>query len=227
MKLSVIIPVYNEEKTLPVILKQVLDVPLNKEIIIVDDGSTDNTSKILEQYYHRKDLKVIRHKSNKGKGMAVRTALGYVTGSIVIIQDGDLEYDPRDYLALIEPVRSGRELVVYGARTWKKLQSHTLSYLGCKTLSFLTNMLYRQHLTDEPTCYKVFNARLIKSIPLDCKGFEFDPEITAKVSKRGVKIKEIPIKYYPRSFREGKKIIWIDGIIAIWTLIKYRFISQK
>jgi len=225
MKLSVIIPAYNEEKTLPVILKQVIDVPFDKEIIIVDDGSTDGTPKILKQYHHIKGIKIIRHQSNKGKGMAVRTALRHVTGNIVIIQDADLEYDPQDYQALIEPVKNMKELVVYGARTWAKKRSHILSYLGCKILSFLTNVLYSQNLTDEPTCYKVFDSGLLKSIPLDCKGFEFDPEITAKVSKRGVKIKEIPIKYYPRSFKEGKKITWVDGIIAVWTLIKYRFIG--
>jgi len=225
MKLSVIIPVYNEEQTLPVIIKKVIEVSLDKEIIIVDDGSTDSTPEILERYKDEKDLKIIRHKSNQGKGMAIRSALGQITGDITIIQDADLEYDPHDYSKLIEPIRNKGELVVYGARTKTgSFHSHLRSYLGRKIISFLTNILYNQGLTDVPTCYKVFDSKLLKSIPLSCKGFEFEPEITAKIAKRRIKIKEIPVNYYPRRFREGKKIRWIDGVTAVWVLLKYRFV---
>jgi len=225
MKLSVIIPVYNEEQTLPVIIKKVIEVSLDKEIIIVDDGSTDSTPEILERYKDEKDLKIIRHKSNQGKGMAIRSALGQITGDITIIQDADLEYDPRDYSKLIELIRNRGELVVYGARTKAgPFPPYFKSYLGRKIISFFTNILYNQGLTDVPTCYKVFDSKLLKSIPLNCKGFEFDPEITAKIAKRRIKIKEIPVNYYPRRFREGKKIRWIDGVIAVWVLLKYRFI---
>jgi len=225
MKLSVIIPVYNEEQTLPVIIKKVIEVSLDKEIIIVDDGSTDSTPEILERYKDEKDLKIIRHKSNQGKGMAIRSALGQITGDITIIQDADLEYDPHDYSKLIEPIRNKGELVVYGARTKAgSFHSHLRSYLGRKIISFLTNILYNQGLTDVPTCYKVFDSKLLKSIPLSCKGFEFEPEITAKIAKRRIKIKEIPVNYYPRRFREGKKIRWIDGVTAVWVLLKYRFV---
>lgn len=225
MKLSVIIPVYNEEQTLPVIIKKVIEVSLDKEIIIVDDGSTDSTPEILERYKDEKDLKIIRHKSNQGKGMAIRSALGQITGDITIIQDADLEYDPRDYSKLIELIRDKGELVVYGARRKAgPFHSHLRSYLGRKIISFLTNILYNQGLTDVPTCYKAFDSKLLKSIPLSCKGFEFEPEITAKIAKRRIKIKEIPVNYYPRRFREGKKIRWIDGVIAVWVLLKYRFV---
>ena len=225
MKLSVIIPVYNEEQTLPVIIKKVIEVSLDKEIIIVDDGSTDSTPEILQRYKDEKDLKIIRHKSNQGKGMAIRSALGQITGDITIIQDADLEYDPRDYSKLIELIRNKGELVVYGARTKAgPVPPYFKSYLGRKIISFLTNILYNQGLTDVPTCYKVFDSKLLKSIPLSCKGFEFEPEITAKIAKRRIKIKEIPVNYYPRRFREGKKIRWIDGVTAVWVLLKYRFV---
>lgn len=225
MKLSVIIPSFNEEQTLPIIIKKVHDVPFKKEILIVDDGSTDGTTKILENLKHRHGFKILKHESNMGKGMAVRSAIDWVTGDITIIQDADLEYDPGDYIKLIEPIKNGREQVMYGTRSWTMKHSHILSYLGCKILTLLTNLLYNQSLSDEPTCYKAFDSKLLKSIPLNCKGFEFDPEITAKISKRGIKIKEIPVRYYPRGFREGKKITWIDGVIAVWVLLKYRFVD--
>lgn len=226
MKLSVIIPTYNEEKTLPAIIKKVNEVSLDKEIIIVDDGSTDSTLKILEEYRYRNDFKILRHDTNQGKGTAIRSGIEKVTGDIAIIQDADLELDPQDYIRLIEPINNGEELVIYGARAWVgPFYSRLRSHLGRKIISFLTNILYNQSLTDEPTCYKVFDSKLLKSIPLKCKGFEFDHEITAKIAKRGIKIKEIPINYYPRGFREGKKIRWIDGVTAIWVLLKYRFVN--
>jgi dolichol-phosphate mannosyltransferase len=226
MKLSVIIPVYNEEKTLTVIIKKVEAISLEKEIIIVDDGSTDRTPEILQQYKHKKNFTILTHRSNQGKGMAVRSGIKHVAGDITIIQDADLEYDPKDYMKLIEPMRDGKELVIYGARRPLGLSSvHLSSYLAAKFLSFLTNILYKQKLTDEPTCYKVFDSNLLKSIVLRCKGFEFDPEITAKVARRGITIKEIPVSYYPRKFTEGKKIRLIDGIIAVWVLLRYRFVN--
>ena len=225
LKLSVIIPAYNEEQTLLAIIKKVTEIPLDKEIIIVDDGSTDSTPRILSNHKDKHGFKIVRHNSNQGKGMAIRSAINHITGDITIIQDADLEYDPQDYLRLIEAMKNGGEPVMYGARIWKKKHLHISSYLGSKIVTFLTNLLYRQKLTDEPACYKAFDSRFLKSIPLRCKGFEFDPEITAKISKRGIKIKEISIRYRPRGFKEGKKIRWIDGVVAVWVLLKHRFVN--
>lgn len=224
MKLSVIIPAYNEGKTLPVILKRVMDVPVDKELIIVDDGSTDDTPKILDSYKDRIGITVIRHKTNLGKGTAIRSAIKHINGNIVIIQDADLEYDPQDYLMLIEPIKKGEAQVIYGARKGPR-HSYLRYYIGGRLLSKIAGVLYNQNLKDIHTCYKVFHASLLKSIPLTCRGFEFCPEITAKIAKRGIRIREIPILYYPRKFAEGKKIRWVDGVIALWTLLKYRFVD--
>jgi len=227
MKLSVIIPCFNESKTIKTIVDLIIKTPVKeKEIIIVDDCSTDGTQDLLKKEIEPLVSKVIYHEKNMGKGMAVRSAIGHITGDIIVIQDADLELDPQDYMRLIGPIKSRKELVIYGARTGVgPFHSNLIFYVGRKILSFLTNILYNQRLTDAPTCYKVFDSRLLKSIPLRCKGFEFDPEITAKIAKRGIKIREIPIKYYPRKFREGKKIRWTDGVIAVWILIKYRFVN--
>ena len=225
LKLSIIIPAYNEEQTLLTIIKKFTEIPLDKEIIIVDDGSTDSTPRILSNYKDKYGFKIVRHNSNQGKGMAIRSAINHIAGDITIIQDADLEYDPQDYLRLIEAMKNGGEPVMYGARTWQRKHLHISSYLGSKMVTFLTNLLYRQKLTDEPTCYKAFDSKLLRSIPLKCKGFEFDPEITAKISKQGIKIKEISIRYHPRGFKEGKKIRWIDGVVAVWVLFKHLFIS--
>ncbi len=227
MKLSIIMPVFNEAKTLPLILAKIQQVPVKKEIIMVDDGSTDGTGGLLRELEQQDNIRVIYQNQNLGKGAAIRTAIPFVTGEVTIIQDADLEYDPDDYLKLIEPIKTDNTKVVYGSRFLNKQNKHSYLryYLGGVTLSLLANLLYSQKLTDEPTCYKVFDSQLLKSLNLKCRKFEFCPEVTAKVAKRGILIKEIPISYHPRSISEGKKIRWRDGLKAIWTLIKYRVVD--
>lgn len=227
MKLSIIMPIYNERETLEKIVEKVQTVPIKKEIIMVDDGSTDGTREILKEYENVQNIKVIYHTKNMGKGTAIRTAIKYITGDIVIIQDADLEYDPNDYLNLVKPIQNKDAKVIYGSRALNPENKHSYNryLLGGKLVTFVANILYSQRLTDEPTCYKVFDTKLLKSIFLKCKRFEFCPEVTAKIAKKGIKIKEIPINYYPRNFKEGKKIKWYDGLEAIWTLIKYKFVK--
>ncbi len=220
--ISVIIPVYNEKVTVPELIRRVGKIPFEKEIIVVDDGSNDGTADILKEFSGR--VKVISHDQNKGKGAAIRTALREVRGNIVIIQDADLEYDPSDYGKLLEPILKGETDVVYGSRNLRDNPKSNLSfYLGGLFLSKLANVLYGAHITDEATGYKVFRTEVLKSLNLRCNGFEFCPEVTAKVLRRGHKIKEIPISYQPRGFDQGKKICWLDGVKAIITLLKYRF----
>ncbi|MEW6679744.1 MAG: glycosyltransferase family 2 protein [bacterium] len=223
MKLSVIMPVYNEKDTIEKIIKKIEGVNLSKEIIIIDDYSSDGTREIIERIENKNVIKIFQGE-NKGKGSAIRAGLERASGDIIIIQDGDLEYSPEDYYKLVKPIMEGKASVVYGSRVLGKGKFSYLRYaLGGKFLSFLTNILYGSHITDEPTCYKVFKAEVIKSINLKCKRFEFCPEVTAKVLKKGYKILELPISYYPRKIEEGKKINYKDGLKAIWTLIKYRF----
>lgn len=223
-------PVYNEENTVREIIRAVREVSIEKidtkEIIIVNDGSTDRTREILESY-GQKDIKIIHLEKNKGKGCAIREGLKYVTGDITIIQDGDLEYSPDDYDNLVRAIVVDGNEVVYGSRTINKENKHSyiLYSLGGIFLSWLTNLLYGSHLTDEPTGYKVFRTGVLKNINLTSKRFEFCPEITAKVLKKNIEIKEIPIRYYPRKIIDGKKIRWYVGLKAIWTLIKYRFVD--
>jgi dolichol-phosphate mannosyltransferase len=177
---------------------------------------------------HGSDIKIIYHEKNKGKGAAIRTAIKHVTGDIVVIQDADLEYDPNDYVALVKPIMDGTTTVVYGSRQLGLSNKHSYVsfYLGGRLLTILTNLLYRSHITDEPTCYKVFKSETLKSIPLNCARFEFCPEVTAKVLKRKIQIVELPIHYYPRKKEEGKKIKWKDGVHAIWTLLKYWIVEK-
>lgn len=227
MKLSVIIPVYNENTTIKKIINMVNEIAVNKEIIVVDDGSNDGTREILCNL-NTHNIKTVFHESNRGKGAAIRTGLKYVTGDIVIIQDADLEYDPREYPQLIQPIIERKSQVVYGSRFLHPLTSKKIYYpfvIGVKLLNLLTYLLYGAKITDEATCYKVFKTEVIKNIELNCERFEFCPEITAKVCKKGHTIYEVPISYKGRSFQEGKKINWKDGIGAIYTLIKYRFID--
>lgn len=224
IKISIIIPVYNEEKTIERLLNNVRAVEIpgtEKELIVVDDGSTDRTPEILKE---QKNIKVVCHRKNQGKGRAFKTGLKNCSGEIVIVQDADLEYDPRDIKLCAEPILKKEAKVVYGSRELnKKNKSHSgwLFFLGGKILTWLTNLLYKSRLTDEPTCYKCFDARLIKSIDIQSNGFEWEPEITAKILKKGIDIKEVPISYFPR--KEGKKINYRDGLKAVWTLIKHRF----
>ena len=226
--LSVLIPVYNEENTLRILLDRVLDSPLKKEVLIVDDGSTDRTPEILEEFEGGEGIRVFRHPFNRGKGAALRTAIPHVTGDIVIIQDADLEYAPADYGRLVAPIARGEETVVFGSRVC--LGNHHIYsryYLGGRLLSLLTNLLYAQRITDEPCCYKAFDARFLKTLRLERNGFDIDPELTARIAGKGITIREVPIRYVPRSFAEGKKIRWVDGLIAIWVLFTYRFKGMK
>jgi glycosyltransferase involved in cell wall biosynthesis len=200
-------------------------VPIEKEIIIIDDGSNDGTTEILKNIKD-KNIKIIFKKVNEGKGSAIREGLKYVKGEIIVIQDADLEYEPMDWIKMVELIEEKNVDVVYGSRVLGRGKKSSLFfYLGGRILSIITNILYNAQITDEPTCYKMFKKKVIKSIELKCKGFEFCPEITAKIRKKGYKIYEVPISYNPRSIKEGKKIRLKDGIMAIWTLIKYRLIN--
>jgi glycosyltransferase involved in cell wall biosynthesis len=217
-------PVYNERETIREILRRVRAVDIDKEIIVVDDGSTDGTREILMEEEKKGDLRIFYHDENRGKGAAVRTGIRKARGDFIIIQDADLEYDPRDYHALLRPIIEGRAEVVYGSRFLGGPEGMSSLYnIGNKFLTFVTNLLYRAVLSDMETCYKVFKAEVIKSIPLRSRRFDFEPEVTAKVLKRGYSICEVPISYKGREHKEGKKITWMDGIKALWTLIKYRF----
>lgn len=230
--LSIIIPSYNEEKTILSVLDSVFSVDLvfavKKEVIVVNDGSTDDTERKVRRYVDsHKDynIKYISSRCNKGKGAAIRKALLEVSGDYVIIQDADLEYDPGDYNIILKTLIDEDREVVYGSRflIHENRHSYRSFYIGGRIVSFFTNILYGQKLTDEPTCYKIFRTSLLKSLALRCERFEFCPEVTAKVSKLGIKIKEVPIHYYPRTIENGKKIKWSDGLEALWTLLKYRF----
>jgi glycosyltransferase involved in cell wall biosynthesis len=226
MKLSVIIPVYNEETTIQEILRQVRAVGLASEIIIVDDGSTDGTRDQLKAEENQSGTVVIYHDHNQGKGAAVRTGLDRAGGDIILIQDADLEYDPRDYASMIRPIEEGRVKVVYGSRFLGPRKAMLFWHmLANKMLTLLTNILYNTILSDMETCYKAFRADVIKDIPLRSRRFELEPEITAKVLKRGHRIFETPITYYGREYSEGKKIRWYEFPKAVWTLIKYRFVD--
>jgi len=230
-KLSVIIPVYNEENTLKLLLEKVIGVELienmEKEIVVVNDGSEDNSQNIVQQIineYPLVSIKYAEHMQKSGKGKAIRTGLELVTGDYVIIQDADLEYEPNEYNLLLEYLLTHNGKVVYGSRFLNKANtySYLMFYWGGRVVSLCANILYNQRLTDEPTCYKMFDTNLLKSVGLECDGFDFCPEVTAKVSKLGYKIPELPISYLPRKVSEGKKIKWHDGLRAIWVLIKYR-----
>lgn len=228
--LSVVIPAYNESPTLESVLDKVAAVKfaLNMEIIVVDDGSKDGTADIARAWASRNEsdrisVRVIS-KENGGKGTAVRRGIDESTGEYVIIQDADLEYDPNDYVKLLEPILAGEAEVVYGSRITGPDKPGSLKfYLGGRLVTIATNLLYGSHITDEPTCYKLFRGELIRNMPLTCTGFEFCPEVTAKVLKRGLRIAEVPIRYFPRSIEEGKKIRSWDGVLAIWELLKWRF----
>ena len=228
MKLTVIIAVYNEEKSILEVINKVKNVKLNgieKEIIIVDDFSTDDTRKILEEL--NGDLKIFFHQKNMGKGTAIRTALKHATGDIILIQDADYEYNPTEYEKLLKPIIENETKVVYGSRLnaiKKNLQKmYKLHYLGNLFLTIMTNILYGAKITDMETGYKVFRKEVIENINLKAKRFDFEPEITAKILKKGYTITEVPINFIGRGFDEGKKITWKDGVKALYYLIKYRF----
>ena len=224
MKLSVIIPVYNEEKTVGEILQKVKDVDLpniEKEIIVVDDCSTDNTVEIIK---NDPDIKVVCHSSNQGKGAAIRTGLKSFSGDLLIIQDADLEYNPQEYEHLLTPIIEDKAPVVYGSRFKGKSENMSTAHrLGNQFLTLVTSILYGTRLTDMETCYKLFTKEALEGINIKANRFDFEPEVTAKLLKKGLKITEVPISYTARDFDEGKKISWRDGTTALWTLVKYRF----
>lgn len=237
MKLSILIPAYNEEETIREILKRVEEVPLSleKEIIVVDDGSRDRTGEILAEIKGEKarqkeapgpEWKIVSHPRNQGKGAAIKTGLGEASGDIVIIQDADLEYDPSQYGALLALFEDEKVKVVYGSRNLQENPSSSFCFRwGGVFLSKLTNLLYGAGITDEATCYKAFRRGVLESLDLKARGFEFCPEVTAKLCRRGYRIWEVPISYSPRLREAGKKITWKDGLLAIWTLLRYRFFS--
>ena len=228
MKLSVIVPVYNERNTIQEILRRVRAVDLgeiNKEIIVVDDGSSDGTIDILK-LEEDSTTRILRHPCNKGKGAAIRTALENVTGDFVVIQDADLEYDPNDFRALLGPILKKKAEVVYGSRfTGEHRDMLFWHMLGNKILSLITNILYNTTLSDMETCYKLFWRPVLDGITIRSDRFNFEPEITAKVLKKKVRIYEVPISYAGREYSEGKKITWRDGFAALWALLKYRFVD--
>jgi len=225
MKLSVLMPVYNEKDTIEEIIQRVQMVDLEKELIIVDDCSTDGTKEILQRL-NEPNVKILCHSQNLGKGAAVKTALEEATGEIIIIQDADLEYSPEEYPKLIEPILKGKADVVYGSRFLGVHQVFMFwHFLGNKFLTFITNILYNTMLTDMETCYKAFRAEVLKKIRIRSNRFNFEPEVTAKVFKQNLRVYEIPITYEGRDYKEGKKITWRDGISAIWALLKYRFVD--
>lgn len=225
LKLSVIIPCYNERATVATVIERVRAVNLAYEIIVVDDGSTDGTREVLAQVDPRDDLKIILHDHNQGKGAAVRTGFKAATGNVLLIQDADLEYDPREYPVLLRPIQEGITKVVYGSRFLggPRKAMFFWNMVANRTLTLVTNILYNAILSDMETCYKVFCAEIVQDIRLRSRRFDFEPEITAKVLKRGHRIYEVPISYNGREWEEGKKISWKDGVVAMWTLFRYRF----
>ena len=227
MKLSVIIPVYNEVESLETIVKRVQDTKLAHEIVLVDDGSKDGTRDILKQWEGRKGLNIILHEKNQGKGAAVRTGMGAAQGDVLLIQDADLEYDPRDYPELLRPIEEGVADVVYGSRFLGRAHRVTMFWhlMANKLLTLFTNILYDTILTDMETGYKVFRKEVINGMTIHANSFNFEPEFTAKILKRKYRIFEVPITFNPRDYSQGKKIKLHDAFEAVWALIKYRFVD--
>jgi glycosyltransferase involved in cell wall biosynthesis len=227
-RLSIIVPVYNELATIATVLARIQAAVLSgvdREIIVVDDGSTDGTREWLESSENR-GSKVVFHPENRGKGAAVRTGLAHASGDIVLIQDADLEYDPRDYPALLAPILAGAS-VVYGSRFLGGAERRMSlpTWAANRLLTAVTRLLYGLRLTDMETCYKLWRVDVLRGVPLRASGFDIEPEITAKLARRGVNIREVPIRYYGRSRAQGKKIGWHDGVIALWALVKFRFVD--
>jgi len=228
-RISILIPIFNEINTLRIILKKIEDANfcgLEKEIILIDDFSTDGTREILKELEAENKYKIFYHEQNEGKGAALRTGFKHFTGDILVIQDADLEYDPVDYEPLIKLILEDKADVAYGSRLTGSRPSRSFMFthlLGNKLLTFMTNILYNTTLTDMETCYKAFKAEFIKGIEIKSNKFDFEPEITAKVLKKGARLYELPISYYGREYDEGKKITWKDGIHAVFALLKYRF----
>src|SRR5919202_4850614 len=223
--LSVIVPVFNERNTVAEIVRRMrrVELPLEVEIVMVDDASSDGTAQILKAL-EDSTVQVVHHPANAGKGAAVRTGLEYAKGDLVLILDADLEYDPDDWPKLLAPVLKGKAEVVYGSRfTGERRNMLFTHWLGNRFLTLTTDVLYNTTLSDMETCYKLFDRRVLEGITIRSDGFDFEPEITAKVLRRGYRIYEVPISYAGREYDEGKKITWKDGYRALWTLIRYRF----
>lgn len=224
-ELSVLLPVYNECETFPILFERIRAVPIDMEILIVDDASSDGTRRLLETTVDGRypNVRVFYHDANQGKGAGIRTLIPHATGKFSIVQDGDLEYDPQDYIVILETLEKRSACVVYGSRFmhgWPRMR--LANRIVNVVLAAMVRILYGAPMTDEATCYKAFKTEVLKSIPLTCRRFEFCPEVTAKLIRRGYKIIEVPISYAARTMAEGKKIRWTDGVEAIWTLIKYR-----
>jgi glycosyltransferase involved in cell wall biosynthesis len=229
MRLSVVIPVYNEERTVQQLLEKVLAVPIEKEIIVVNDCSTDNTADVLEKYAVEGKIRLFHHMKNFGKGAAIRTGIQNVTGDVVIIQDADLEYNPAEYDKLLKPILDGRADAVYGSRFLGSEEHRVLyfwHYVGNKFLTLLSNMFTNLNLTDMETCYKMVKASVLKKFTIEENRFGFEPEITAKLAKTGCRIYEVGISYSGRDYSQGKKIGWKDGFFALWCIVKYSLFSR-
>ncbi len=225
VKLSVIVPAYNEKETIREVLERIRQVPQDLEIIVVDDGSTDGTRETLA-CLDLPDVRVIFHEQNGGKGTAIRTGVAHATGDYVIIQDADLEYDPQEYPLLLQPIVEGRADVVYGSRFRGRLERMSpVQWLGNRFLTLVTNLLYGVVLSDMETCYKLVPTKVIRQLDLRSRGFEFEPASTAKLLRRGYRLDEVPITYVARDASQGKKIDWRHGLPALRTLITYRFVD--
>jgi glycosyltransferase involved in cell wall biosynthesis len=227
MKVSVVIPAYNEIATIEEIVRHVEAVAIEKEIVVVDDLSTDGTREKLEELEAAGRVRLCKHERNRGKGAALRTGIAATSGEVILVQDADLEYDPRDYPRLLQPIEEGKADVVYGSR-FAGGQSHRVLYfwhsLGNKLLTLLSNMFTGLNLTDMETCYKVFRSDVIKSIEIEEDRFGFEPEITAKIAKIGCRVYEVGVSYSGRTYDEGKKIDWRDGLRALWCIFKYNLL---
>jgi glycosyltransferase involved in cell wall biosynthesis len=222
--LSVVMPVYNERTTIEEIIGRVMAVPLRIELVVVDDGSKDGTREILAQLQERHKFKLFLQPRNQGKGAALRRGFSEATGDIVVIQDADLEYSPEEFPSLIELICQGRADVVYGSRFLGRHRVFLFThYLGNRVLTLLTNVLYNTMLTDMETCYKAMRGEIVRQLDVQEDGFGIEPELTAKIFKRGFRVYEVPITYDGRGYDEGKKITWRDGLVALWVLLKYRF----
>ena len=227
VKLSIVIPVYNEKNTLSTLLSRVEAVDYDKEIVLVDDCSTDGTREIVESYKNKTGYTVAIHPHNQGKGAALRTGFAQASGDVIIIQDADLEYDPKDYGKLLEPILDGRADVVYGSRFLGGPHRVLFfwHYLGNMALTLMSNVMTNLNLTDMETCYKVFTRQVLDAIDLKCNRFGFEPEFTSKVAKQNFRIYEVPISYSGRDYAEGKKIGWKDGVAAIWFILRFRLFN--
>lgn len=232
VRISIVIPVYNEFPNIRQVLARVAAAPLppgcSKEIIVVDDGSVDGTTEILDQYDPGARIVVHHSVVNFGKGSAIRIGIQKATGDIILVQDGDLEYNPEEYPSLLQPLVDGSRQIVYGSRFQGRPQGMKLAnWIANKVLTLSANLLFNAHITDEATAYKAFHADVLRSVQLNCRRFEFCPEVTAKLLRAGYKIHEVPISYNARGIMDGKKIRWQDGVQALWTLCKYRIVPRQ